>query len=352
MMLTGMIYDSNMATLWVPGSTLKWLPTLTPPVLTVPTAGVITYTTQQGSYRYIGNEVVYSVNLVGMVATQQTNPLLDMTLNLPYPTATANYPVATIIGELWLNTVSVDGGSSNTFKAYARTLASNSNAVTVRFLSGTTDASLGSLSTATKLALQGQLTFNTPLIANANGVPPTYIPAQITQDQIGRVGINMGGHSPTAALHVRGDNGTGPALVVNQTGSQHVMEFQDDGVSVMKIMDGGNVGIGTTTPLYKLDVNGTIYASGDVIMFSDARKKTNVEVIPSALEKVLRIRGVTFEKLDATEETQRRHAGVIAQEVEEVLPEVVYTAADGTKSVAYGNMVGLLIEAIKELAER
>jgi hypothetical protein len=116
----------------------------------------------------------------------------------------------------------------------------------------------------------------------------------------------------------------------------------------MIIRADGDVGIGSTSPSYKLDVNGTIYASGDVIMFSDERKKTHIETIPNALEKVLQLRGVTFNKLD---DDNRRHSGVIAQEVEKVLPEVVYTAEDDTKSVAYGNMIGLLIEAIKELAE-
>ena len=114
------------------------------------------------------------------------------------------------------------------------------------------------------------------------------------------------------------------------------------------LTDSGNVGIGAVSPSYKLDVDGTIYASGDVIMFSDERKKTHIETIPNALEKVLQLRGVTFNKLD---DDNRRHSGVIAQEVEKVLPEVVYTAEDDTKSVAYGNMIGLLIEAIKELAE-
>jgi len=109
------------------------------------------------------------------------------------------------------------------------------------------------------------------------------------------------------------------------------------------------VGIGKTDPAYTLDVNGTIYASGDLIAFSDERKKTNIEPIPNALEKVLQLRGVTFDKIDGDD---RRHAGVIAQEVEKVLPEVVYTDKDGMKSVAYGNVIGLLIEAIKELAHK
>jgi hypothetical protein len=119
-------------------------------------------------------------------------------------------------------------------------------------------------------------------------------------------------------------------------------------VQAMYINNDGNVGIGMASPSYKLDVDGTIYASGDVIMFSDERKKTHIETIPNALEKILQLRGVTFNKLD---DDNRRHSGVIAQEVEKVLPEVVYTAEDDTKSVAYGNMIGLLIEAIKELAE-
>lgn len=108
------------------------------------------------------------------------------------------------------------------------------------------------------------------------------------------------------------------------------------------------VGIGKSDPAYTLDVNGSVYASGDVIMFSDQRKKTNIEPITNALDKVLQLRGVTFDKID---DDTRRHAGIIAQEVEKVLPEVVYTDDDGMKSVAYGNLIALLIEAIKELTK-
>jgi hypothetical protein len=140
---------------------------------------------------------------------------------------------------------------------------------------------------------------------------------------------------------------TGRSMVISDTavGIGKVPEAQLDVRGVANF--GSRVGIGKTGAGYPLDVVGEIYASGDIIAFSDERKKTDIEPIPNALEKVLQLRGVTFNKLD---DDNRRHAGVIAQEVEKVLPEVVYTSEDGTKSVAYGNLVGLLIEAIKELA--
>ena len=92
---------------------------------------------------------------------------------------------------------------------------------------------------------------------------------------------------------------------------------------------------------------GAIIASGDVVAYSDRRLKDNIEIIPNALNKVLSLNGVTFTRKDLND-PEKRHTGVIAQEVENVLPEAVNTDIDGMKSVAYGNMVGVLIEAIKE----
>ena len=92
--------------------------------------------------------------------------------------------------------------------------------------------------------------------------------------------------------------------------------------------------------------NGDFTATGDVTAFSDINLKENIEVIPNALDKVLQIRGVTYNRIDTN---RKRQAGVIAQEVEKVLPEVIRTDRDGVKSVAYGKLVGLLVEAIKEL---
>ena len=97
-------------------------------------------------------------------------------------------------------------------------------------------------------------------------------------------------------------------------------------------------------------VAGTIVASGNITAYSDARLKENVNVIPNSLEKVKSIRGVTFTRNDK-EDSTKLYTGVIAQEVLAVLPEVVFENADGIYSVDYGNMVGLLIEAIKDLSK-
>lgn len=106
----------------------------------------------------------------------------------------------------------------------------------------------------------------------------------------------------------------------------------------------GNVGIMTTSPSYPLHVSGDIYATGDVISFSDARLKTDVQTINNALDKVNNMRGVYYTNTN----TQTRETGVIAQEIMDVLPEVVADRGEYL-GVAYGNIVGVLIEAIKEL---
>lgn len=92
-----------------------------------------------------------------------------------------------------------------------------------------------------------------------------------------------------------------------------------------------------------LGVGGAIFAGGNITAYSDIRLKTNIQVIPDALGKVCALRGVTYTRIDSGE----RDTGVIAQEVQAVLPEAV--KGDETLAVAYGNLAGLLIEAIKEL---
>jgi hypothetical protein len=97
-----------------------------------------------------------------------------------------------------------------------------------------------------------------------------------------------------------------------------------------------------------VSVTGTVTATGDITAFSDSRTKMNIETITEALYKVKAMRGVSYVSKFNMEE----RIGVIAQEVERVVPEVVHTHSNGLKSVAYQNLVGLLIEAIKALELR
>jgi Chaperone of endosialidase len=97
-----------------------------------------------------------------------------------------------------------------------------------------------------------------------------------------------------------------------------------------------------------LSVTGTITASGNITAFSDERLKKNISNIDNALELVKQLRGVRFEDKDG-----EKYVGVIAQEVKPVVPEVVIEHDDsGYYSVAYQNLVGVLINAIKELSDK
>jgi hypothetical protein len=118
------------------------------------------------------------------------------------------------------------------------------------------------------------------------------------------------------------------------------------GTTRVMSINGTSVGIGTSSPAYTLDVSGTIRATGDVIAYSDARVKDNVKTIENALEKITSLRGVSYTRKDTDDKSLK--IGVIAQEVLPIIPEVVSKDQHGNYSVSYGNIVGLLIEAVKE----
>jgi hypothetical protein len=141
---------------------------------------------------------------------------------------------------------------------------------------------------------------------------------------------------------------------------------------VMTIASNGHVGIGTPTPQNTLDVIGGIRvtsmpigpttptvcwdASNNLVRCnaSDARLKTDVTQLTNVLEKLEDIRGVSFKWNELAKSlgsfSERREIGVIAQEVEAVFPEVVTTSnSDGYRTVDYGRLTAVLIEAVKEL---
>lgn len=116
------------------------------------------------------------------------------------------------------------------------------------------------------------------------------------------------------------------------------------------ILDNGLVGIGTTTPTQRLTVfNGSTtgtYTTSGWQHSSDKRLKTNIRPISNSLEKVVKLNGVYFNwKANPKEDNQ---IGFIAQEVQEILPEVVLKNDNGQYTMAYGNITAVLVEAIKE----
>jgi len=135
--------------------------------------------------------------------------------------------------------------------------------------------------------------------------------------------------------------------VTATTAELNILDGVTSTASELNLVDGISAGTVSASKAVIVDSNKditgfrNITATNDITAFSDERLKSDIETIDNALDKVMNMRGVSFTK------QAEKKIGVIAQEVEKVLPEVV---SDGEyKSVAYGNMVGVLIEAIKEL---
>lgn len=126
---------------------------------------------------------------------------------------------------------------------------------------------------------------------------------------------------------------------------------QDTGIWCNYYSRGNNcTGFGTssTNGSYGIYVVKGVYSEGNVVAYSDIRAKDNIVTIDNALEKVEKMRGVFFNYKRTPE---KRDVGVIAQEMQDALPEVVDYDKDNDKySVAYGNLTAVLIEAVKELS--
>ncbi|PWB71579.1 hypothetical protein C3F09_07595 [candidate division GN15 bacterium] len=149
----------------------------------------------------------------------------------------------------------------------------------------------------------------------------------------------------------------------NTSGWGNRIEMYHDGtdgylatdVGDINLMPATNVGVGTVVPGYKLDVAGQCHATSFPTS-SDERLKENVQPITDALEKIEQINGVSFDWNQTYESLGRssghREIGVIAQDVEKVLPELVTTWGDKNyRAVDYGRLTAVLVEATKQLAK-
>ena len=181
------------------------------------------------------------------------------------------------------------------------------------------------------------------------------------------------GAALTSALDLGANKLTGSAIELDCSGDITIDAggadtiFKDDGTEFGRITNSSSdfvlktavgdkdfilKGVDDSSEITALTVDmsaaGAATFNNDVTAFSDVILKDNIDTIDNALDRVKGMRGVFFDRKD---NKQQRQTGVIAQEVEPFLPEVVRETKDEKKikSVAYGNMVGVLIEAIKEL---
>lgn len=255
----------------------------------------------------------------GVLTLGRTNGLLDLTVDLD-----GRY---SLLG----HTHSYDNYGGWTLHTDSTSRGTISSSEVVNFVGGT-NVTLGYSATNNTITINSTdtntdtnnyltgLTFNTGdgiLTATRLGL------SNITVDLDGRYSLSTHNHDTAYAALAHNHD----AAYVNASGDTMT----------------GTLTIGTIAgSAGTLNVTGNIVATGDVTAYSDRRFKHNIETVTNAVNTVEQLRGVTFEK------DNRQSIGVIAQEVEEILPEVVHTSDEGLKSVAYGNMIGLLIEAIKE----
>lgn len=172
-----------------------------------------------------------------------------------------------------------------------------------------------------------------------------------------RIGMNNGNFGIWNTKDINIINAT--YLDNNYTNFSNVISFNYNNNDIYptinldgKIISSSNLQINNITTYvnnelnYQMRVFGNIKIDGIVMSASDNRLKRNINKIENALDKISKLNGVTYTKIgnDKLKET-----GLIAQEVKEVIPEVVYEDENGYLNIAYGNLLGLVIEAIKEL---
>jgi len=183
------------------------------------------------------------------------------------------------------------------------------------------------------------------LIVNGSTVLNTADAATITgtRNYTSSASVNTQGQAGTlVAYGNQGSIGTNHATMSFHRPGYYAINMGLDNDNVFRI---GGWSAGANR--FQMDMSGNLTMAGNVTAFSDIRLKTNIQTIENALDKVMNMRGVSFERIDNGE----KNIGVIAQEIKEVLPEVVmqHEGEDQFMSVSYGNIVGVLIEAIKEL---
>jgi Chaperone of endosialidase len=243
---------------------------------------------------------------VNLTATQYQPLILNITGTL---TANVTYTIPSGVGGQWIV-------ANNTTGSYTTTIASlgggtataiGQGSITLIASDGTNIRQVGGNNIVGNLSVSGNITSGGSITASSSiSTTSAFFTGSTSQGTI---------NADNSWLYLRG-----PGIL-----------FQNGSGSTISYIDG----------------SGNFTATSNVTAYSDANLKTDVTTIQNALSLVSKMRGVNYTRIDSG----KRGVGVIAQEMQEVIPEVVHDT-HGTLSVAYGNLVGVLIEAIKELSDK
>lgn len=287
---------------------------------------------------------------------------------------------SSVAGTLTISTNTVISGTANVSGAANFTGLVNAASVSIANLSVTGTANVFGVAgfaggiNAASLSVTGPVSFTSTFTANTLSVSAGSVVVANAQGVTTTANVVIGAAgdlvlTPGAGIFANGSLGTaGQALLSNGTSTYWSTSVSNSAFALVAnsstfanqsvtntftvgtsgyFVSNGNLGIGTASPTNRLQVQGAILASDNITAYSDIRLKEDIETITNALVKVNSLRGVRYRKKD----TNDFAIGVVAQEVIDIVPEVVQDNNEYL-SVAYGNMVGLLIEAVKELTAK
>lgn len=223
---------------------------------------------------------------------------------------------------------SVVGGAGT--DAYARTTA-NTATDNITILQGVNTTQNSQITAVQSLANTDftTITVTSGVYGNATFVPVITLGANGRVIAVTNTAISSGGGGGATITDDTTSSGTRYITMTTQTsGSQSIANT-------------------STTKLFFQPSTGTL-SSTIFSSLSDETKKTNINVISGSLNVTENIRGVTFDWTDGTGSS----AGLIAQDVEKYLPQLIHIDENGTKALNYNGVIGVLVEAVKELSER
>jgi hypothetical protein len=273
-----------------------------------------------------GNTVLQSVGVTA--TTTELNFVDGVTSNIQTQLGTKADTATTITAGAGLT----GGGDLSTNRTISHADTSSQASVDNSGATVIQDVTLDTYGHVTGLASHTLTLANLGVTASATEVNYTTGVTSGIQTQL-NAKANLSGAGFTGNLSITSDNPTISFIDTDHTNfSVHVNTNQ------WYVLNSGGAGILIT------DQSGNLTAAGNITAYSDERLKADITPIENALAKVMSLGGYTYTRTDINQ----RQTGVLAQEVLKVLPEAVGGSEETNYTVAYGNMIGLLIEAIKE----